>query len=248
LQTNSYIVPKEKRAAHASLLARFKETLARLGCDWFETYEQVGTNWDASQSTGRFVQMMRFHDRDHQLAVQAAERNDREAQMLIGEFCELINFPYQQDHGFFAVGFYNNILLTQETDELAGEPDVENAFLAPEEEAAAGGFGRPTMRLATDEQDVQLFGEESDSQPSVRRQSKNEATIPIDRGRKPKSVPEPEASDIGQILDAGLLGDALDVPMPAELLEEDEEQPMAPPVEEVRNKSRRSMKKGAGGR
>jgi hypothetical protein len=53
---------------------------------------------------------MRFRDRKHQLAVQAAERNDATAQGLIKEFCELINFPYQQQQGLFAVGFYHSLL------------------------------------------------------------------------------------------------------------------------------------------
>jgi hypothetical protein len=42
--------------------------------------------------------------------VQAAERNDAAAQALINEFCELINFPYQQQQGLFAVGFYHSVL------------------------------------------------------------------------------------------------------------------------------------------
>src|SRR3954451_13550074 len=110
LQTNSYIVPKEKRAEHARLLARFRQCLARLGCDHFEAYEQVGSNWSGGETTGRFVQIMRFRDRKQQLAVQAAERNDAAAQQLITEFCELINFPYQQQQGLFAVGFYQSAL------------------------------------------------------------------------------------------------------------------------------------------
>jgi hypothetical protein len=106
LQTNSYLVPREKRVEHARLLARFRQTLARLGCTHFEAYEQVGSNWSPTESTGRFVQIMRFRDRKHQLAVQAAERNDPAAQQLIREFCDLINFSYQQQQGLFAVGFY----------------------------------------------------------------------------------------------------------------------------------------------
>ena len=66
-------------------------------------------NW-ASETTGRFVQIMRFRDRKHQQAVQAAERSDAAAQTLIKEFCELINFPYQQQQGLFAVGFYTALL------------------------------------------------------------------------------------------------------------------------------------------
>jgi hypothetical protein len=110
LQTNSYIVPKDKRTQHTRLVQRFRQTLTRLGCDHFEAYEQVGANWSPADTTGRFVQLMRFRDRKHQLAVQAAERNDATAQGLIKEFCELINFPYQQQQGLFAVGFYHSLL------------------------------------------------------------------------------------------------------------------------------------------
>jgi hypothetical protein len=110
LQTNSYIVPKDKRAEHARQIRRFRQTVLRLGCDHFEVYEQVGPNWSNSEATGRYVQIMRFVDRKHQLAVQAAERNDPTAQAVIAEFCELINFPYQQQQGLFAVGFYTSVL------------------------------------------------------------------------------------------------------------------------------------------
>jgi hypothetical protein len=110
LQTNSYVVPKEKRAEHSRLLRKFRQALARIGCDSLEVYEQVGANWSNGETTGRFVQIMRFRDRKHQLAVQAAERNDPVAQQLIQEFCQLINFPYQQQQGLFAVGFYTSAL------------------------------------------------------------------------------------------------------------------------------------------
>jgi len=110
LQSNSYVVPKEKRAEHARLVRRFRQTLNRLGCDQFDVFEQVGPNWSTGETTGRFVQMMRFRDRRHQLAVQNAERQDPTTQQLIAEFCELINFPYQQQQGLFAVGFYQSVL------------------------------------------------------------------------------------------------------------------------------------------
>jgi hypothetical protein len=55
LQTNSYIVPKEKRAEHARLVRRFRQTLARLGCDHFEVYEQVGANWGSGESADTFT-------------------------------------------------------------------------------------------------------------------------------------------------------------------------------------------------
>jgi hypothetical protein len=110
LQTNSYVVPKEKRAEHARLVRKFRQTLGRLGCDQFDVFEQVGPNWSSGETTGRFIQMMRFRDRKHQVAVQTAEKQDPSAQALIQEFCDLINFPYQQQQGLFAVGFYQSVL------------------------------------------------------------------------------------------------------------------------------------------
>jgi hypothetical protein len=110
LQTNSYVVPKEKRSEHARLVRRFKQCLSRLGCDDYEVYEQVGNNWTSDQTGGRFVQIMRFRDRRHQLSVQAAEKTDPVAQAIIAEFCDMVNFPYQQQQGLFAVGFYTSLL------------------------------------------------------------------------------------------------------------------------------------------
>src|SRR5437667_12461340 len=110
LQTNSYVVPKERRAEHARMVRKFRQTLNRLGCDQFDVFEQVGANWSGGETTGRYVQMMRFRDRKHQLSVQNAEKSDPAAQQLIAEFCELINFPYQQQQGLFAVGFYQSVL------------------------------------------------------------------------------------------------------------------------------------------
>jgi hypothetical protein len=135
LQTNSYIVPKEKRTEHARLLARFRHTLAKLGCDQFECYEQTGTNWSQGESSNRFVQIMRFRDRKHQQQVQAAERTDPTAQALIKEFCELINFPYQQQQGYFAVGFYTSVLPVAALRVVPSEePSPEAALPAPTEE------------------------------------------------------------------------------------------------------------------
>jgi hypothetical protein len=138
LQTNSYIVPKDKRAQHTRLVQRFRQTLTRLGCDHFEAYEQVGANWSPADTTGRFVQLMRFRDRKHQLAVQAAERSDATAQGLIKEFCELINFPYQQQQGLFAVGFYHSLLpsITPRHSQAAVEhPEAGNGEQAIQPEA-----------------------------------------------------------------------------------------------------------------
>jgi hypothetical protein len=110
LQTNSYIVPKDKRSEHARLLRKFRATLQRLGCDHFEVYEQVGANWAGGEATGRFVQIMRFRDRQHQQQIQQGEKTDPDAQRLIQDFCALINFPYQQQQGLFAVGFYTSAI------------------------------------------------------------------------------------------------------------------------------------------
>ena len=136
LQTNSYIVPKEKRAEHARLLARFRQTLARLGCDHFESYEQVGANWSGGETPGRFVQIMRFRDRKHQQQVQQSERTDAQAQALIKEFCELINFPYQQQQGLFAVGFYNSVMAVAPT-RAPGSISPDDAAPTPPTEASA---------------------------------------------------------------------------------------------------------------
>jgi hypothetical protein len=135
LQTNSYIVPRDKRAEHARLLRKFRQTMARLGCDMFEAYEQVGTNWTLNQTSGRFVQIIRFRDRQHQLAVQAAEQADPIAQEQIAEFCQLVNLPYQQQQGMFAVGYYTAMFpapppRSEQTPRKATEVEANNAGVA----------------------------------------------------------------------------------------------------------------------
>ena len=137
LQTNSYIVPRDKRMEHARLLRRFRQTLMRLGCDHFEVYEQVGANWNTGETTGRFVQIMRFRDRKHQLSVQGAERTDPVAQALVREFCELINFSYQQQQGLFAVGFYTSFLRmpmqrTTSAASVESEGEAESVIVDPD--------------------------------------------------------------------------------------------------------------------
>jgi hypothetical protein len=160
LQTNSYVVPKEKRVEHARLVRRFKQALARLGCDQFEVYEQVGTNWTSDQTSGRFVQILRFRDRREQLAVQAAERSDPACQAIITEFCELINYPYQQQQGLFAIGYYSCVL--GPTKALPHEPKAEAASpaVAPSLETVEAAppiaqeiqFGETPVQTAADEQ------------------------------------------------------------------------------------------------
>src|SRR5437763_293682 len=154
-QTNSYIVPKEKRAEHARLLARFRQCLARLGCEHFEAYEQVGANWSGNETTGRFVQIMRFRDRKQQQKVQTAERSDPTAQQLIKEFCELINFPYQQQQGLFAVGFYTSALPVASRRQR--ELDESEAEMGEEEPVTE------MLQAAQAEGDVAELGQEADA-------------------------------------------------------------------------------------
>jgi hypothetical protein len=155
LQTNSYIVPKEKRAEHSRLIRRFRQTLLRLGCDHFEVYEQVGSNWSNSEAAGRYVQILRFLDRKHQLAVQAAERSDPTAQAVIADFCDLINFPYQQQQGLFAVGFYTSVLPVAPKRGARGElvSTVEHEVIDdPEAELPyPGSSDGPPLETAVDE-------------------------------------------------------------------------------------------------
>lgn len=105
LQTNSYIVPKDKRTEHARLMKRFKQVMNRLGCEDFEIYEQAGPNW-STEVGGRFVQIMRFRDRAHQQQIKTAEQSDQVAQDLVREFCELLNFGYQYQQGLATTAYY----------------------------------------------------------------------------------------------------------------------------------------------
>jgi hypothetical protein len=166
LQTNSYIVHKEKRAEHQRLVRRFRQTLARLGCDHFEVYEQVGANWGSGETTGRFVHIMRFRDRKHQLAVQAAERSDAAAQALINEFCELINFPYQQQQGLFAVGFYHSVLPVaspRTTSSAAASGDA----VVDEAPAEAGDAPADGVDAASDDLSVDAMADAARAEPAA---------------------------------------------------------------------------------
>ncbi len=90
LQTNSYLIPAEKRNEHERLMRRFRQMLKTLGCDHFEVCEQLGAEFGESRPISRFVQMLRFRDRRHFQAVQSAERNDPAAQALVKEFMQLL--------------------------------------------------------------------------------------------------------------------------------------------------------------
>lgn len=138
LQTNSYIVPKEKRAEHARLMVRFHQCFRRLG-SLFEVYEQTGPHF-SGDGGGRFVQIMRFRDRRHQQEVHAREKEDKVAQRLISEFCELVNLPYQQQQGLFVAAFYSGVLRDRPGDlsELP-EPSSSSPGDAPAPAAPASG-------------------------------------------------------------------------------------------------------------
>ena len=134
LQTNSYIVPREKAEEHARLMRRFKQALHKLGCDQFEVYEQTAPGWAPGES-GRCVQLMRFRDRKHQQQVQNLERTDPAAQTIIAEFCALLSVPYQQQQGFFAAGFYQAVVSERDS----GEQPTQQS--KPEGTGASGGAG-----------------------------------------------------------------------------------------------------------
>jgi hypothetical protein len=132
-------------------MRRFRQVLAKLGCDNFEVYEQVGANWSGGDTNGRFVQIMRFRDRKHQLSIQNAERSDPAAQALINEFCELVNFPYQQQQGFFAVGFYNSVLPVAPVRARSNEEGSEPQAPVPVGEAEAPVAEEAAPAVETDE-------------------------------------------------------------------------------------------------
>lgn len=176
LQTNSYVVPKDKRNEHARLVRRFRQSLTKLGCEHFEVYEQVSQNWSGQDSGGRYVQIMRFRDRRHQLEVQAAERSDPVAQALIQEFCELINFPFQQQQGLFAVGFYSSVL----------PPVSSRESETPGEEAAPLVAGAE----AADSDSTQAPVEEVPAEPPARRADGRGGLPPNSGpGRRPAVAP-----------------------------------------------------------
>lgn len=149
VQTNSYLVPPEKRAEHARLMRRFRQVLARLGCEYFEVYEQVGPNWNPTKTGGRFIQIMRFRDRDHHQAIQAAERTDASAQTLIREFADLIDLPRQEEQRQFASGFYST-LVSSVADPLplarSAQTEIEDEAESPATPVKAHANSKPHLK------------------------------------------------------------------------------------------------------
>lgn len=189
LQTNSYIVPKEKRAAHDHLMQRFRQVLMKIGCDHFEVYEQVGANWQGGETSGRFVQLMRFRDRKHCQAVQLAERKDPAAQALVREFCELINFQYQEQQGLFAHGYYNAVI-----EPIRIKPSDLAFHAYPDDAEADAGNGAGETALSAGSALGSSMAEDdgsSSKQPKPRHESVD-TFAPV----KPKSDdPAPEAAE-----------------------------------------------------
>jgi len=154
LQTNSYIVPSDKRAEHERLIRRIRQALLRIGCDGFEVYEQVAPNWSPIKGGARFIQIMRFRDRQQHHEIQEAEKSDQGLQDLINEFMELIDLPEQQSQGLFATGHYSlsNATRAQDTSSdnnappaPADEAGIDRELEPPEHHDAAGGNSKPAQ-------------------------------------------------------------------------------------------------------
>jgi hypothetical protein len=160
LQTNSYVVPKDKRQEHERLIRKIRQALLRIGCDCFEVYEQVGPSWSPVKG-GRFIQIMRFRDRQQHQEIQQAEKSDAGLQQLINEFMELIDLPAQQEEGLFAMGHYSRISATPASEmgqmeqgpngvpsePPPGEPQAEDTSRLSDlhDEHEAGGNSKPPL-------------------------------------------------------------------------------------------------------
>jgi hypothetical protein len=236
LQTNSYIVPPDKRAEHARLMRRFRHALHQVGCDNFEVYEQVGANWGGNTTSGRFVQIMRFRDRRHQQAVQAAERNDPAAQQLIAEFCDLINYPQQQQQQQFVVGFYSSALpvappLHRSEEETAAADDSMAEVTVSDSEPA------PSAEVA--ESSDELHAVDLDETPAEEEEvaASTEETPAEETETVLDETPAPELSEdvvesAGELADDDLFADDSEALAEAETEETPTEEPAAEAVSE----------------
>ena len=111
LQTNSYLVTPERRAAHARIVLRFRDVMARLGHRTFEVVEQVGDEWSADEGqVTRFVQLLGFASAAERDRLRAAEAADGDAQALIAEFCDVIDYEQQQAAGTFVTSYFTSSL------------------------------------------------------------------------------------------------------------------------------------------
>jgi hypothetical protein len=219
LQTNSYIVPRDKRAEHARLLRRFRQTLLRLGCDHFEVFEQVGPNWSSADSSGRFVQIMRFRDRKHATTVRTAELNDPAAQALLKEFCELINLNYQQQQGLFAAGYYTSFL------RMPPRPEGAEASAQPGESEASEDSAESEISEASETSEASEGAEPSEVSEASQTSEASEASEalaeaePTETSEATDSVQEPDEKEAG---DGETTAEATDDSLPPALDMEDE--------------------------
>src|SRR5438128_6408547 len=165
LQTNSYVVPKDKREEHERMVRRIRQALLRIGCDQFEVYEQVAANWaPVKGGGGRFIQIMRFRDRQHHHEIQEAEKNDPGIQHLISEFMELIDLPAQQEQGLFAMGHYSRISATPP----AQMPQLDQG---PNGATSAAPPGEPPAEDAGRLVDLEHEQEDGNSKPAQHEES-----------------------------------------------------------------------------
>ena len=166
LQTNSYVVPKDKRNEHALLVRRFRQSLAKLGCGHFEVYEQVSQNWSGQDSGGRYVQIIcASATAGISSKCRRPSASDPVAQALIQEFCELINFPFQQQQGLFAVGFYNSVLPAISL----REPETQGEDAAPLAATADAPTGESSTGDLPQADSPEAFPEDVPVDPPARR-------------------------------------------------------------------------------
>ncbi len=140
LQTNSYLVPRDRLRAHDLLMSRFRQCFERMGLPSsdFDVFRQAGEGFTSDRTTPgvRCVQMMRFRDRDHFNTVRQTEEGDAEAKRLVDELCRLVDLPAQQRTGHFGGAFYTAAPLEQSTTLAPAKPAHTDGSQEAEEEVA----------------------------------------------------------------------------------------------------------------
>ena len=101
LQTNSYIVPADRRADHARLIRKFRQALSRIGCDQFEVYEQVGPNWSPGAMREICPESCAFATASINKPCRRLKETIQDRSKSSPNFATLINFPYQQQARLF---------------------------------------------------------------------------------------------------------------------------------------------------
>jgi hypothetical protein len=130
---------------------------------------------------------MKFRDRKHQLAVQMAERADPTAQSLLREFCELINLPYQQQQGLFAVGYYTSFLKMRRATQ--GEEGVTSPAASDQPESAE----QPSPEISSGEEPVAEAGSTAgENEEAVEPGSSPDAAVESDAAEIAEGTPAPE--------------------------------------------------------